>query len=409
MRPQPCDLNASVRPPAQHALAYILLVFIFLSVLIKIPTLRYPHQENDEIIYTTLAQSLITRGEYSLQGTEILSKLSPTIYDHPLFNHPPLFPALLTPFVLLSDINHAVLISWLGHILAIIGVGLIIQHASRHSKDPPRVTDMVFWLPLLAVTADPLLLFVSRKLWIEGILCGLFTFSAALLIIAEDSKWRRTLLFSVGITLGLAALAKISVLALLPVYLYAMHLFFRKRGVFVSSCLWLLLPVAALTAPWFVAFYMKCGVFLPDWINPDPWSMDRFPLMKEWANRPWYFYLIKTPLLIPVLPLCLYRLLRTKSLLAERSARIALLFILCHVTVLSLLGARGLGFQLRHLTVIGPMISVLVYHTLPEKALRPWLNLAFVLCIFVGAVGGLMYLLAPNFDDLMVLTDFLGK
>ena len=48
--------------------AKIILAVLLLSMFLKIPTLHYPHQENDEIIYMTLAKSLLTRGAYTLQG-----------------------------------------------------------------------------------------------------------------------------------------------------------------------------------------------------------------------------------------------------------------------------------------------------------------------------------------------------
>ena len=389
--------------------AKIILAVLLLSMFLKIPTLHYPHQENDEIIYMTLAKSLLTRGAYTLQGTDVLSHLSPTIYDHPLFNHPPLYPELLIPFLQWGDIAYAVLISWFGHMLAICGVGLVLSRALRRSQGTLLPTDMAFWLPLLCVCADPLQIFVARKLWIEGILAGLFTMSAALLIIAEDARKRRALLMLSGTLLGLAALAKLSALALLPVYLYALHLYYRKRHLFFSSCCFLLLPVAVLTLPWFVAFYLKCGVLVPDWINPDLWSMERFPLMKEWASRPWYFYLIKLPLLIPALPLCLYCFVRDKTILKRSDAKVAVLFVLFNVAVLTCLGARGLGFQLRHLTMVAPVIYMFMHHALPARGERPTLALSFVICAFVGAAQGFMYLLAPNFDDLMVLTDFLVR
>ena len=406
------DKNTSHRQlsprPGLPSVMAIMLAFILISMFIKVPLLRYPHEENDEIIYTTLAKSLLTRGTYSLQGTEILSRLSPTIYDHPIFHHPPLFPALLVPFVAADARGAAVVISWLGHALAILGVGLVIRQALQARKEPFSITELACWLPLLAVTADPLQIFVARKLWIEGIFTGLFTISAAFLLLAPESKRPRLWLTLSGLGLGMAALAKISVLALAPVYVYALHLFFHKKGWFFAACCFCLLPAAALTLPWFVYFYEKCGVFLPDWINPDQWSMEHFPLMKEWANRPWYFYLIKAPLLIPVLPLCLYCFWRDRSILKQPSARIAFLFVLCQILVLSWVGARGLGFQLRHLTLITPVIYIFLHHALPARsAERPVLVIAFVLCVFVAAVQGLMYLLAPNFDDLLLLTDYL--
>ncbi len=49
---------------------------------LKLPVLKAPHGEGDEVIYWSLAHNLVETGRYTLRGTEILRNLSPRIYDH---------------------------------------------------------------------------------------------------------------------------------------------------------------------------------------------------------------------------------------------------------------------------------------------------------------------------------------
>ena len=140
----------------------ILALALLICAFLKVPTLHYPHAELDERIYWQLAENLAQKGQYSLQGTELLGTLPPGIFNHPLFHHPPLFATLLIPFVLVGAKDAAVVASWLGHLLAVLAVALVGRHALRRSVGANTFTSPVFWVPLLGICTDPLLLFVSR-------------------------------------------------------------------------------------------------------------------------------------------------------------------------------------------------------------------------------------------------------
>lgn len=386
-----------------------LILFSLLSFFFKIPALLYLHQETDEIIYLTLARSLRERGTYSLQGTDILPRLSPTIYDHPLFHHPPLFPALLAVFSQEETLPYAITVPWIGHALAILGVGFVILAASRTSPTLLSASQPAVWLPFLAMTTDPVLLFVGRKLWIEGMLTGLLALSFGLLRLASQIRYRSLVLSLGGLFFGLAVLCKVSVLVLFPIFIMSIYFSGSKLSPRILPLISFIIPVLVLTAPWFITFYRYYGVFVPDWINPDPWSMERFPLMREWASRPWYFYLVKLPVLIPLIVVGALGALRQTRFWSDPRLILPLGWIATYLGFLTVLGAQGLGFQLRHLAVLSPAIVILI----AELAMRrerdeAWVFIG-VLATVVGAAQGLMYMLAPNFDDLKVMTDFLPQ
>src|SRR5688572_12689545 len=139
---------------------------VIVSAFLKLPSVRYPFNEGDERIYWQLADNLARGRDYTLQGTEVLRELSPDMYDRPLFHHPPLFPAVLVPFVLTNNHSAAVIVSWLGHFLTIVAVALIGRQAVLALPTGVHITAPAFWLPIVGLSADPLLMFVSRRLWI---------------------------------------------------------------------------------------------------------------------------------------------------------------------------------------------------------------------------------------------------
>ncbi|MFH1075680.1 MAG: glycosyltransferase 87 family protein [Pseudomonadota bacterium] len=185
--------------------------------------MSYQHNETDEIIYWQLAENWLKTGNYSLQGTEILKSLPAYVYDRQLFHHPPLFSLLLIPFVIMKAKKLAIIISWLGHLLCIVSVALV-GRSILTSRSQFSVKSNLFWIPLISITFDPLLIFISRKLWIDSLLSGLVALSVALFysVCKSDIDYRHKKygLIAAGIALGLAALCKLTALIVTPVIIY---------------------------------------------------------------------------------------------------------------------------------------------------------------------------------------------
>ena len=89
--------NTSTASQQREYRRYLLLcaAIIVLALVLKLPSLRSPRLEGDELIYWHLTQNWLENGAYSLQGTPILKALPPSIYDKPLFHHPPLLSLLM--------------------------------------------------------------------------------------------------------------------------------------------------------------------------------------------------------------------------------------------------------------------------------------------------------------------------
>jgi hypothetical protein len=130
-------------PPAlassQHDLKRFIAVcavIVGLCLALKLPTLAFDRHEYDEHIYWALTGNWIENGRYLLQGTEILKSLPPEMYDRPLFHHPPMMSILDAPFVLMKSPATAICVSWLGHVLAIIGVAILVWITRRPEWGP---------------------------------------------------------------------------------------------------------------------------------------------------------------------------------------------------------------------------------------------------------------------------------
>jgi len=382
-----------------------------LCVLFKFPSLAYPRTEGDERIYWQLAQNLARTGDYTLRGSPLVNELSPYMYDRPIFHHPPLFPALLSLFAVAEMENAAILVSWLGHVLAVLAVALVGHHmmmssTHRDSDAGWPITSPVFWLPVLGVAADPLLMFVSRRIWIDSLLAGLIAMSVALLLTAEGKR-RRIMLAAAGVVLGLAGLAKLTALILVPLVLFVCwrdEPTWKERAIAMAL---VLLPAGVLVAPWLIVFYQKTGVFVPSWVKPDARLMDLYPFVRAAVERPWYYYIFKLILIMPVAVVAAWAIAGERPLWHNRIVQIAILWFSIVLATLTWLGINEYGFQMRHIAPAMPAVYVVLLVLLAERQ-RPLLLMVCGFTILIGTVTGAMHLLAPQFDEIVSLARVAG-
>jgi 4-amino-4-deoxy-L-arabinose transferase-like glycosyltransferase len=377
----------------------LLLVFLFsaFTLVLKLPSLRFVHSEPDEIVYWNVARNLVERGEYTLRGAKIEGRLSPAIYDRPLFHHPPLYPLLLTPFVALGAPQAAVMISWLGHLLCLLAVGIIGWALLARGK---AIGD-VLWLALLGVATDPLLALVSRKLWIDALLAGLVALGLAIVWAALVSPRRRLLLVLGGVVLGLAGLAKLPGLLGAPVAAMLVWGGGGSRRERLRDLLLVGVPCALLVVPWLVLFVTTYGALTPTWLRRDEWAVRHYPFLAAAVGRPWYYYAARLVLVEPVavvgLALCVLR--PREGGLARWAAPAWVLLWLVAYTIQS---ASGYGFQMRYVAPVVPgLYAMLLCARSPGSFVRPVIALA----VAYGAIESTVYLLSEHLDELVTFPE----
>lgn len=397
--------DGPARTPRPWHFLLVCTVAVLLCAVLKLPCLLYPPAEADEQIYWQLAENLGRRGEYSLRGSPLLSSLSDQIYDRPVFHHPPLFAAALVPFVLSDAQRGAVVVSWGGHFLVIVAVALIGRElALRHGAADylaPR-----FWLPVLAVATDPLLAFVSRRLWIDSLLAGLVAIACAALVLAHGGRRRRWLIAS-GALLGLAALAKLTALILLPVFLVFTVRQDTTWPARVRSALAVLVPVTVLVVPWLAVFYQHTGVLIPSWVKPDARLMEIYPFLRTAVERPWHYYLSTLLVIAPLTAIAAWAAFSQRALWSQPIFQFSAAWLVVFVAVQTLLGADGYGFQMRHVAPAAAAIYAMVLAALAQRD-QPVLLFLSSAAFLVGTVTGAMHLLAPELDELLTLTTIGG-
>jgi 4-amino-4-deoxy-L-arabinose transferase-like glycosyltransferase len=377
----------------------ITLLFVGFSLVLKLSSWNFPHNLGDEPIFWGLSENLIQKGEYNLSGKPILQKLPLSAYDRKLFHHPPLYPTLLMPFVLWGSTQTAMLLSWGAHGLTLVAIALILRSMLAAGPEGFDSLSPCFWIPMLGAAVDPFLMFMSTKLWIDGILTALVTLSMSFFILAGRARKPALLLASGGVVLGVAALTKLVAVVLMPVA--AAVIWFEVRGnlkTFLRSALIAFVPVVVLVSPWVAIFYRQYGELTPSWFHVRGSEFMQMPFAVAWIERPVTYYLAKTGMVQPLFVLGLVFCLN-RTALANLTYRIGLIWCVGFLAAITFL-STDFGFQMRY---IGPMVPAfyLMLSGLLQCAhrRRGELALAGMFCIAYAACSGALYLFNPDYHE----------
>jgi len=403
---------------------------IALALVLKLPSLHPHGHEDDELIFWHLTQNWLENGTYSLQGTPILKALPSSIYDKPLFHHPPLLPMLMAPFVATNSPNAVILVAWFGHVMAIVGVAIICWTWRRRSW---RAADLALWLPVLAVAVDPLMTFAARKLWPDDLAGGLAGLAMGFYCLAGA---RRSPVWAVagGVAVGLAGLAKLPGLLILPagvlmlIWSQSIQMSFLSldeplgerssgrarspaRSRLAIVCLGVL-PAFAILVPWFVVFYGHYHALLPTWIRPDAALRALSSHVDREMRRPWHFYLSQSAILAPVIPVVLVALAYRMRRVFSAGLGIPVCWVGVVVLALLLLRLSGHGMQMRYLTPAVPgvyaMLAGLLAIANPRRSLLGPVALLAVL-YGVSTMGFFLYPENLKYDDIVPVPEILWR
>jgi 4-amino-4-deoxy-L-arabinose transferase-like glycosyltransferase len=408
------DIDA---PPSRSRLAqrssYLIAIggVLLLCGFLKIPSLFHAHDENDEIIYLTVAQNLWTTGHYSLRGAWFLPALPPYMYDRELFHYPPLFPVLLMPFVALRSLKYAVLVSWLGHFLCVIAVALIGGRSLTHADAKQRISFPLFFLALLGVALDPFLTFFSRRIWIDSMLAGLTSLALALFYVGTCGgepvrRWRFAL---GGLVLALAMLAKPTAALAAPLIALLIYTSRQNRLEKAKSLLLAFAPAVLLMTPWFVVYYQTFGTLSLEWVKPDAELQAKYLFVRLATERPPYYYVKKLLLLQPLALVLGVFLASHAHVLRRREVWFPLIWLLGFLAPLTWVSATGFGFQTRHVACMYPAVYLMAFSLrgLPDESRDRW-SVFLAICVVYAAISGSMCLPHPDPDEIKSMLEVVG-
>ncbi len=381
---------------------------LVLCLTLKLPTLFVPRAEYDEQIYWQVAWNWLNNGSYSLQGMPVLQELPPSVYDRPLFHHPPLLPLLLMPFVAAEAPQAAIVVPWLGHVcavLAVAGASWTFRRENWHA------VHFFLLLPVLGAALDPIMAFASRKLWPDTLVGGLGGLGVVLVWIAA-ARGRLRLAWAGGLLLGLACLGKLTAGLLLPVALAAAVSVpaadARRRRCAAGVALFVAVLVVL---PWLIAFRATCGAWLPTWIRPDAALVAASPHVAREMSHPWHYYISESMAVTPAVLVVLIAAALQRSRLLRPPLLLPAAWI--GIVWLGLMAARlqGHGMQMRYLTpaVVGfyLLLAGLLARAHPRRSLLPVLVL---LAVLLGAIHIGFYLIyGQQFDEIVSFPELLLK
>ena len=392
------------RKPNLRFAVFATAICLAFALVIKLPTLKYPVSNWDELIYLELSRQWLATGSYSLAGSDLLHSLPRSFYDHPVFHHPPGFSIILAPFVLAKSPQLAVTLSWLGHALALAAVAIVGYDLLLHGKPTEFRRRCVFVLPLAAIASDPLMNFIARKIWMDNLLAGTTSLAICLAWLGGRTERWRLLLLGAGVMAALACSLKVTAAAVLPFVGWLAIPADRRRP--IASLLFVLLPGALLLAIWLSYFRAQTGVWLPYWTRPDEAFLNASPYVAASATQSIPSYLLKVFACMPFLVVFLLSLPFCRSPVHSKLERASSLWMLSLLVLFLLLGSAGFAKEARYLAPLAPAACWLFYARYegetPNLAERnDWLFPIFFLAAIAGAMLAGFYLLVPQYDEIL--------
>lgn len=381
-----------------------MLIYV-LMIALKLPSLSADHLEDDERIYWALAENYLETRTYSLRGTNLLEALPPAIYDKPLFHHPPMLTFLLIPFAWLGAPKAAILVSWLGHAIAVKGITLISWSTRRRAW---HGTHYFLWLPILGMALDPVMSFAGRKLWIDNLVGGFCALSVGM---ACYSVYRRSTgaALASGVFAAFAVLSKLTGVLAVPAAVLVLWLNRekadqRRTGDLIAFAI----PFVVLIAPWFVVFYREYGVLVPDWIKPDAALLAMSPHMARVMERGAGYFPVQTLFLAPAAAIVTGVIIgRWKQFTQSGGWPIVVWLVVGHVGLIWL-QVGGHGAHFRFLTPVTPAwymaMAWLMAMSHPRRSL---LGVGLLLSVMYSVSTTGVFLVNTAADDVVTVPEIL--
>lgn len=352
----------------------ILIAILFFSCSIRLPALFTRHIENDEVIYQALAGQVANNPfDYSIRGTHLLDQLPKSIYDRPLFHHPPLFVYTLTVMKTIFGEKWEILIP----ILAAVFTSLVVFLIGKQLYG-----EGVGLLAAFFFSICPIALHASTKIWMDSLLalfCALSVYSAIRAVEKDAVIWY----ILSGMSLSAGILTKCAAIGIAPTLLYILFKdgFSRKR---FAGFIILGITAIFITAPWFFVFYKTFHAFLPWWARQNEESMRMFPFMRMAVERPIYFYFTNTVIVAPIYVFGIIEIIRRLKSPGRLTETIWALSFIAEFTIIGATG--GLGYITRYILPALPGLALLSASFLENKAEFFWL-LACLFCAYCITMG----------------------
>jgi len=415
---------------------FVTLLIIGFSAVLKLPTLNLPHQEGDEVAFWHLTKNWIETGKYTLKGSALSrTKVYFSRANREMPVHPPMFPFLLRPFVERNAPDKAVVVSWLGHLLAILAVALIGRYLFLAHGLAQSALSPLFWIPLLGIATDPIMTWVSGILWIDNLHAGWAALAVAFTMMAGSARYPKLMYIFAGILLGLALLSKMTSTIIIPIIVYVILISELNKKNKIQALLLGAIPALALSLPWYMPLYYTMKE-LPPFIGVEPpefkaildsMSPEQLAAYKESSrcgfcdtasNSPWYYSIAKLPLIAPLVFLGIIFSLIFYFLYVKTLDKFKQLTFVIPLVWFTLVFSMAVYLHLvihRRLTILVASIYVMFYMLIvfsekyrPLKKYQNLLLLLGTISIIYGAMTGGYYLFKGNNAEIFSIPELIG-
>lgn len=371
-------------------------------------TVSILHNEPDEMVYTFLAIRLgETPSRYDLQGElvgtsaqtfleqiigpnlgdraprqvgilyfpanqngERLPRFDSTIYDRPIFHHPPAYPLVVSWIQRACGAQYGVLASVFFHLLAILFIALLgrlwMNNRAGFIAGMILAVDGVSWV-------------CAERIWIDSMLQAMVVVSVYLAVVAARRK-------SIGINIVAGLSLSIACLTKLPAILITPTIFVVWRGseaIIEKKAKVAYLLAAALPVAFWQLRSARIDGSLIRLSAPTDWMIANYPFVAQMLERTPVYYLVA---LIFASPLLGFAVMSLRRECRQSWMKIAWTWCLSFFVVLSVLGLSGMGFQLRYLAPMIPALCLLAAAFL-ARARIPRLAFAVALGAYSLHVG----------------------
>lgn len=324
------------------------------------PALRAPHNEGDEVVYRLLTEQS-GHFRYTLRGTIVQEQpkfFAPSVYDRPIYYHPPFYNAVLLAIRTLVPAFPHVLLS----ILSTAVTAMLVFALTRRRGGTLAATAATAIYLLCPIT-----LLVGGKVWSDAFL-GALLFGALYVLdgpLADPTqKLTRGKLTLLGLLLLGASLVKTPAVLALPGLMWASMRIEDRKTRLQALLVVVLVPVVA-TVGWFAFMAYVSGSAVPGALGD---TSDRFQnrfIVAMARKRQFSFFLVPLvldPALLLIAPILLNKEARRRVLhLAFYALGVAVGY--------TLLALQGIGtYHNKYISLAIPALSVLAGLSLSPRA-----------------------------------------
>lgn len=321
------------------------------------PVFFEPHDEGDEVIYTTLVAQLEAGRGYTLQGTPLIEYglVDRFQYDRPLFFHPPGGVGLFWLFHSIAGQKGVAAVQVLSFIVFFWSV---VALACLIGMPPLGVA-----VSALLSAFNPIMVHVNTHYWLDGPLLAFSTLSSAVFVWAAVRR-SHALAALGGLILGYASLIKITAFLVLPgTVLLAWFLLERPKAFSVIALgAFYFVPALIVQLPWEVWQIMEYGSPFPGWAGkPSQTLVESNPYVRflTAVRSPWIYASLLPRIMWTVVPAFFLYLFASRGR-RERGGGMVFIFWMALVLAFHIvLGAQGYSKVMRYVILVAPAAIML--------------------------------------------------